>query len=53
MIKVDYKEVSDLRQMLVAEQIRICQMAMALHKETERIDNLLAIIDSWLIKKEG
>lgn len=49
-MKMSDREITEFRGMLVGCQIRIAQMALALHKEQERIENLLMITETWLIK---
>ncbi len=44
------QEIIDFRNMLIGCQIRITQLALALHKEQERLENLMRITDTWLIK---
>lgn len=50
-MNIEDKQINDFRHMLVGQQIRICQLALSLHKEQERIDNLISVIDSWMINK--
>lgn len=51
-MEIDYKQLTDFRQMLVSEQFKVCQLALSLHKQQEKIDDLIKVVDSWLIKGE-
>lgn len=45
------REIEDIRQMLISSQLRISHLALSLHKEQERIEDLIRIIDSMMIKE--
>lgn len=46
------KNIVELRRMIVGSQIRISQMALSLHKEQERLEDITRVLDSLLINKE-
>ena len=47
------KELIELRQMIQGSMIRVCQLSLTLHKEQERYENIISIIDSYiLLEKE-
>jgi len=46
------KELQDLKNMLVGVQIRICGIALQIHKEQERVENLVNILNTALLKNE-
>lgn len=48
---MDNKKIHDFRNMLFCSQIRISNMALELHKEQERISDLIRILDTFLIKE--
>lgn len=44
------KALEDLRQILIGSQVRISNLALSLHKEQERVSDIIKIIDGLLIK---
>lgn len=46
------KEIGDLRNFLLGSHIRITNLALSLHREQERILDMIRILDAHLIKGE-
>ena len=46
------RELQDFKNMLVGVQMRICGIALQIHKEQERVENLINILNTALLKKE-
>ena len=49
MVKVQFKQLSDMREMLIRLHMESVQRALV---EQRRIDNIIQIIDSWMIENK-
>lgn len=45
------KEIYDIRNLLRGHEIRISKMALELHKEQERVADMIRIIDTIILKE--
>lgn len=52
MPKITREELQQIRHMVYGSQIRVSQMALSLHNEQARIDDMVRILDTYLIEKE-
>lgn len=46
------KEIIDLRHLIKGQLIRTYQLALAIHKEQEHVENILAKIDALILREE-
>jgi hypothetical protein len=46
------KELLELRSLMHGHQIRIIHLALTIHKEQERIDDYIRIIDAMILKSQ-
>jgi hypothetical protein len=45
------KELHDLRNMLKGSLIRVTQISLSIHKEQERLEDAIAVIDAAILNK--